>query len=234
MKPTIGITISLENERKYFVYKEYSDAIVQAGGIPYLFPFTRDREIIEGMARKLDGLLLTGGGDINPLFYGEDPIPELGEVTPERDEMELDLVRVCRDEKKPIFGICRGCQMLNVSMGGDLYQDLLAQKGSVLQHMQDAPRNHPSHSIRIKPDSILYNITQKTIIRVNSFHHQAARSVVSPLYVSATANDGVIEAIEGGEENHFVLGVQWHPERMFQVCEDAKKLFAYFVMRCQS
>lgn len=232
MKPAIGITVSIENERKDFLYREYSDAIVQAGGVPFLLPIVENTEIIGEMARRIDGLLLTGGGDVNPMFFGEEPMPGLGGVTPQRDIMELDLIKIFFDQKKPIFGICRGCQILNVFMGGDLYQDLKTQKESVLQHIQDAPRSHPSHSIRIKPDSTLYKITQKTIIRVNSFHHQAARSVVEPLHVSATAYDGVIEAIEGGDEDHFIMGVQWHPERMVCGCEDSRNIFSYFVQQC--
>ncbi|SEN06684.1 gamma-glutamyl-gamma-aminobutyrate hydrolase family protein [Lihuaxuella thermophila] len=228
--PKVGITMSTE-QKKLFVNRDYSDAIIQAGGIPFLLPYTEDPAIIGEMAAGCDGLLLSGGGDIDPAFFGEEPVPGLGDIVPERDQMEILLIREFMKQKKPILGICRGCQILNVALGGDMYQDLTSQKTPLLQHSQKAPRNHASHTIEIKEGSLLKSIVGKSSARVNSYHHQAVRVMASSLTASAWARDGVIEAIEG-KNDPFVLGVQWHPESMMLSHADAQKLFRAFVEAC--
>ncbi|MGA9173295.1 MAG: gamma-glutamyl-gamma-aminobutyrate hydrolase family protein, partial [Thermoactinomyces sp.] len=196
MKPVIGITMSLEQNQKQFLSREYSDAIIAAGGVPFLLPYTVDDELIMEMSERFDGLLLSGGGDIDPTLFDEEPHPGLGEIVPDRDEMEIALIEQFNAKNKPILGICRGCQILNIAMGGDMYQDLPGQKQAVLQHAQRAPRSHASHTIQIAEDSLIYSIFEKSLIKVNSFHHQAVRKVVPPLKVTAVASDGVIEAFE--------------------------------------
>ncbi|MBA4543946.1 MULTISPECIES: gamma-glutamyl-gamma-aminobutyrate hydrolase family protein [Thermoactinomyces] len=232
MKPVIGITMSLEQSKKQFLSQEYSDVIIAAGGIPFLLPYTVDDELIAEMSRLVDGLLLTGGGDIDPTLFDEEPHPGLGEIVPDRDEMEIALIEQFNAQRKPILGICRGCQILNIAMGGDMYQDLPGQKKAVLQHQQKAPRSHASHTIQIAEDSLLYSIFAKSLIKVNSFHHQAVRKVVSPLKVTAVASDGVIEAFES-IAHEFVVGVQWHPESMVAKDDHAKRLFRAFVAACE-
>jgi putative glutamine amidotransferase len=234
MLPTIGLAMSISDEDTCYLFQDYVDAVVQAGGVPLLLPITKDKKIIREFVEKIDGLLLTGGGDIDPKYFQEEPVYELGEVTPERDYMELEMIRTCLQDGKPIFGICRGCQILNVFFGGDLYQDLRSQRKAGVQHTQNSSRYHPTHSIAIKSDSILYKITKKTKIRVNSFHHQAARKVVFPLKVSARASDNVIEALEGEYNRTFILGVQWHPERMVRTSRDARNIMKYFILQCRN
>ncbi|TCS94698.1 putative glutamine amidotransferase [Hazenella coriacea] len=231
MKPIIGITMSLE-ENKQFTARQYTDAIIQAGGIPVLLPYTVDQTVINQWAHYIDGLLLTGGGDIDPILFDEEPIPGLGGIEPERDEMEIALIEQCMVHQKPIFGICRGCQILNVALGGDMYQDLPSQKQELLQHSQRAPRSHGAHLIRIEENTLLHQIIGKISTKVNTYHHQANRNPAPSLRVSATASDGVVEAVEG-TSYPFMIGVQWHPEHMTQTTEDAKKLFQAFVQACK-
>jgi putative glutamine amidotransferase len=231
MLPIIGITMSLEGDSKLFVKKEYSNAIIMAGGIPFLLPLTQKVHIINKMVQKLDGLLLTGGEDIDPTLFGEEPIDGLGEIIPERDQMEINLIHNVIEQKKPILGICRGCQILNVALGGDMYQDIKSQKKPVLQHFQRAPKSHASHSIHIHSSSLLFDIIQKMNIKVNSYHHQAIRNTASQLIPSAFSQDGIIEAVEGTAPN-FILGVQWHPECMVKVSKEALNIFRYFINKC--
>jgi putative glutamine amidotransferase len=224
--------MSLEDDRKQFVMRDYSDAVIRAGGVPVLIPYTTRDDVIALISEELDGLLLSGGGDIDPTLFDEEPHPGLGEIIPDRDEMEIALIEQFVSQNKPIFGICRGCQVLNIALGGDMYQDLLAQKASVIQHAQKARRSHASHTIQIHEQSLLYSILGKTSVKVNSFHHQAVRMVAPGLKVSAKAADGVVEAIES-ETQEFVLGVQWHPECMAHTADDAQKLFDAFVDACR-
>jgi putative glutamine amidotransferase len=230
--PRIGITMSLEQEGKQFVMRDYTDAIMEAGGIPFLLPYTVNERVIAQMSRDLDGLLLTGGGDIDPTLFDEEPHPGLREIVPDRDEMEIALIEHFMAQNKPIFGICRGCQILNIALGGDMYQDLATQKEEVIQHSQQAPRNHASHTVHISEGSLLHRIFNKNAAKVNSFHHQAIRSVAPVLRVSALARDGVIEAIES-QSHAFVLGVQWHPECMVKTDADSRQMFRAFVEACR-
>lgn len=231
MKPLIGLTMSLEKEAKQYLSKAYSDAVFQAGGIALMIPYTVEDRVIQQLSLKLDGLILTGGGDIDPTLFDEEPHPGLGEIVPDRDEMEIALIEQFLEQNKPILGICRGCQILNIALGGDMYQDLASQKQTILQHAQKAPRHHASHSITIVEDTLLYSIFQKGLSKVNSFHHQAVRNVVEPFRVSAVSKDGVIEAFES-KEHSFVMGVQWHPEDMVKKDTDAYSLFSAFVDAC--
>ena len=164
----------------------------------------------------IDGLLLSGGGDINPLLLGEEPSPALHSINPRRDLPELLLTRLAHDRQIPILGICRGCQILSAALGGSVYQDIdeeLRGKGEALRvkHSQDLPREYASHTVTVKPDSLLFRIMKSETLAVNSFHHQAVNLPGPHLCVSATASDGVVEAVESSEYKS-ILGVQWHPE----------------------
>ena len=226
----IGITMNLKEERNITVTKEYVDSLVRTCKevVPILLPVITEKEVLLKMCNLLDGLLLTGGGDIDPKYYKEEPQLELGEINPLRDEMELFLILEMYRQKKPILGICRGCQVLNVAFGGNLFQDITNL--TTLQHKQLAPRNYAFHSIKILRDTLLYKIFCKESIRVNSFHHQAINNI-SPLFkAAARTSDGIIEAIEGTFD-FFVVGVQWHPECM-QEDENAKRLFSFFLREC--
>ncbi|MXQ53676.1 gamma-glutamyl-gamma-aminobutyrate hydrolase family protein [Shimazuella alba] len=232
MYPMIAVTMALD-EKKYYVNKDYIQSIVQAGGIPFVISNINDPLMIQKMVRSCDGLLLTGGEDVDPNHYGEEPLPQIGVIVPERDELELHVVRLFLQQNKPIFAICRGCQLLNVAFGGDLYQDIPSQTASIINHEQKAPRGYPYHSIKVFAQSLLYRILQQEKIRVNSYHHQAAKTIREPLRVCAIADDGIVEAIESSIHD-FVLGVQWHPEGMAIVHDKyAQMLFDAFIHASQ-
>lgn len=229
MKPIIGVTASHEEEHVLLKH-EYADWILKAGGIPLVVPFTDDPSDIERICGTIDGLLLTGGADVDPDHYGEEPLPSLGRVTPERDRMELALTRRTAVSDKPVFAICRGVQVLNVAMGGTLYQDI-DSLGNRLQHSQKAPRSHLSHRVKVTEGTLLHRIAGAAEFRVNSFHHQAVRTPAPGFRIAAVASDGIVEAIES-ESHSFVLGVQWHPEHTAAVDPISRKLFFAFVEAC--
>ncbi|SFJ06972.1 gamma-glutamyl-gamma-aminobutyrate hydrolase family protein [Thermoflavimicrobium dichotomicum] len=231
MVPLIGITLSFDQESRFCLSRYYTDAVIKAGGVPILIPHLLESRQLEKVMHQVDGLILSGGGDMDPSFFGEEPHVGLGEIDPDRDQSELELVRLSLALKKPLLAICRGCQVLNVALGGDLYQDLHSQKELLIKHQQEAPRSYPTHSIQVDEKSLLARILGKTTLRVNSFHHQAVRNPGKNLVSSAKALDGVIEAIESTEDS-FVLGVQWHPECMVETDPFAKKLFLALVEAC--
>ncbi|MED1202395.1 gamma-glutamyl-gamma-aminobutyrate hydrolase family protein [Heyndrickxia acidicola] len=229
MKPIIGITSDVDLNSKHILSNDYPQAVIQNGGVPVILPIGID-ENVRQIAETIDGLLLSGGGDIDPAFFGEEPIQGLGEISPGRDSLELQLVKEMLEIDKPVLAICRGIQVLNVAAGGDMYQDIFSQASNpILQHKQKAARTHLSHSVNVVEQSILACVAGQTHFKVNSFHHQAIRKVPKPFIVTAWSSDGIIEAIES-KEHKFVLGVQWHPENL-AVNGDiiSKRLFEQFI-----
>lgn len=228
MRPIIGITCNLiDNGTVHSLNVDYARAVEAAGGMPVILP-AACTECTGQLLHILDGLILSGGGDLDPSCFGEEPVPGLGEITPERDLFELELTRQALKADLAILAICRGVQVLNVAMGGTLYQDINSQLGQVLKHRQDAPRWHASHKVNIKNGSLLSRILQSREIRVNSLHHQAINKVGYGLKVSAQAADGIIEGVES--DNHkFVVGVQWHPEAMWMKDQVQLRLFTALV-----
>lgn len=229
MKPVIGVTSSYDWEKKNYVSPaSYIESITTCGGVPILLPPTTKMDTKEIMA-IVDGVMLTGGVDVDPSHYGEPPIPTLGRVDPLRDSYELVVTKKAIECQKPLLAICRGIQILNVALGGTLYQDVYSQLEEPLKHSQMAPRYYPTHKVRILQDSELYKIFEKSEIRVNSFHHQAIKDLSQGLVANAWSEEGLIEGVENREEN-FVLGVQWHPERMIR--GEMVKIFRAFVEKC--
>ncbi|PAE26654.1 MULTISPECIES: gamma-glutamyl-gamma-aminobutyrate hydrolase family protein [Bacillaceae] len=215
MKPIIGVTSSLEAHR-LSVSLDNINSLVNAGAVPTVVPNLLDEENIMQLAETLDGLLVTGGGDIDPTLFGEEPHQKLGSICPERDIFEISIIQKMLALDKPILAICRGCQILSIAAGGDMYQDIYSQiGGNILQHSQKAPNWHASHFVNVNKDSLLYKITQTEKFKVNSYHHQAVRKMPENFEVCATSSDGVIEAYES-KKHPFVLGVQWHPECLAQ------------------
>lgn len=209
--PIIGITGNYQ-DGNLTLAPGYYTSILQAGGIPLVIPPFEDDNALIGLAENIDGLLLTGGADLNPLYMGEDPIRELHGINPKRDRQELLLTRLAANRQVPILGICRGLQVMNFALGGTLYQDIYSQKeNTLIKHCQDLDRSFASHFIQIEPDSMLHHIMKTTQMPVNSFHHQAAKEAAPGFKVSAVSADGVIEAIESTEHKS-MIGVQWHPE----------------------
>lgn len=195
---------------------DYAHGVEAAGGIPVVIPFLESEDNLVALADKLDGLLLSGGEDVDPLRYGEQPVIGLGKIVPERDALECNLMQAMIERGKPILAICRGIQLLNIALGGTLYQDLPTQWDSDILHAQRARRSHLSHAIRVSKDSKLFQLLGKQEeIYSNSFHHQAVKDCGRQLRPVAWDPDGLIEAVEH-ETLPFVVGVQWHPENLWR------------------
>ena len=231
MKPIIGITSNIDSTT-HSLQNTYIQAVIAVDGVPLLVPTGLECDV-QQISTLLDGLIVSGGGDMNPQLFNEEPVPELGNVTPERDTIELELVRHMLTLDKPILGICRGHQVLNVAFGGSLYQDINSQSASpILQHDQKAKREHQSHAVHIEKGTILASITDSKKIMVNSFHHQALKDIPSPLIVSGKASDGIIESIESPQHS-FVVGVQWHPEALMGKDDQVSmRLFSAYIKAC--
>ena len=220
-RPLIGISANTADV-DLTLRRVYCDQIVRAGGVPMVLPPVDDAEVLINMLEGIDGLVLTGGADYNPLWYGEQPEKELHTINSTRDLPELLLTRLAFNRQIPILGICRGVQTMAIALGGNLVQDLKTP----LKHGQDAPRSEATHSVTITEGSTLYALYgQETF--VNSFHHQAVKDCGSHLHVVATAPDGVIEAVESTEQKA-LMGVQWHPEWMG---DEGLKLFEWLTQR---
>lgn len=230
MRPLIGITCGIDHDR-YYLSRFYSQGVEAAGGIPVLLPPVA-ASCCPALHQKLDGLILSGGVDLDPAAFGEEPRIGLGEITPERDAFELALTKVFLATPKPILAICRGLQLLNVAAGGTLWQDIAALGKDTLKHTQEAPRWYATHTVEFVAGTKLHDIfKQSNSIRVNSFHHQAIKTVAEGFMVSAVATDGIIEAIEARDYPYW-LGVQWHPECMWEKDSRQMQLFESLVTAC--
>lgn len=237
MRPVIGLTHSIQlDEKKLYMPMSYSNVIREAGGTPVLLPITREDEVIEAYAALVDGVVFSGGDDIDPTVYGEDQLWACGDVCPLRDEFEIKLCRILLEKypEKPILGVCRGEQMLNVALGGTLYQDVKSQLPGCIAHQQHQIAPYTSHSVTIDDGTKLHAIYGDTKIATNSFHHQAVKDIAPGLIITARAADGVIEGFEKPDHPYFI-GVQWHPERLVEREENAahKQLFKSFVDACR-
>lgn len=237
MRPVIGLTHSIQqDEKRLMMPMSYSNVVREAGGTPVLLPITRDEEVIASYAELVDGVLFSGGEDVDPSFYGEEQLWACGDVLPLRDEFEIKLARILLEKypEKPVLGICRGEQVLNVALGGTLYQDLKSQLPGCIAHQQHQIAPYTSHKVAIDAGSKLHEIYGDTQIMANSHHHQAVKDIAESLVVTAKAADGVIEGFEKPDHPYFVA-VQWHPERLVEREENAnhKRLFKSFVDACR-
>jgi putative glutamine amidotransferase len=253
----IGITCGRkENEAHFYLSQAYVKAVQEASGLPVILPGCTGQKEMTGLLRLIQGLILSGGGDVDPVYFSEEPLPGLGEIDPARDIFELNFTRLALTAGIPVLGICRGMQVLNIAFGGSVYQDMFTQvkerpvsrlgtqadqgksdflpghqvlsEASCLEHYQKAPRRYPTHKVKIAAGTILARIFGVTELRVNSFHHQAVHQLAPGFIVSALAVDGIIEGIES--INHsFVLGLQWHPENL----EEHRVLFRALIKACK-
>lgn len=231
-KPVIGITAAhCTEELKTFPRQYYVEAVRKAGGIPVILPPVRTPEEATDVLNLISGLLLTGGGDISPVYLREDPQRGVGGCFPERDFSELLLTQLAMDQNLPLLGICRGIQVLAVAAGGEIYQDIPSQYPSAMEHSQTAPRQYAWHNVNIVEESVLFRLLNKTKIGVNSLHHQAVSAIPQGFIHCALASDGIIEGIEKPSAK-FCLGVQWHPESMMETEAHSKVLFIGFVKAC--
>lgn len=236
MVPFIGIPCQSDGSNRvakvprFSANQSYVRCVEAAGGLPFLIPLVEREDTLRAIYDRLDGLLLTGGADVDPACYGEAPHPKLGEVDGPRDRVELALTRWALADGLPILAICRGIQVLNVAAGGTLYQDIASQVDGAIEHTYypDNPRDLIAHPVTIEPDSRLAAILGSTTLGVNSLHHQAVRDVAPGFAVTARAPDGLVEAIEG-VDHPFALGVQWHPEELVEKDPRMRWLFEAFV-----
>ncbi|WP_418791631.1 gamma-glutamyl-gamma-aminobutyrate hydrolase family protein [Phosphitispora sp. TUW77] len=229
MKPLIGISCSFnQKDGRFFLPEAYVEAVINARGVPLILPGSGIIKAVAPYFRVIKGLLLAGGGDLDPRLFNEEPLPGLGEVNPDRDRFEIMLVRAAMQRRVPILGICRGIQVLNVACGGSVIQHIPLEIIDSLKHSQSAPRWHPTHQVSIAKESRLEGILQCDSTRVNSFHHQAVRRPANGFDVTARSSDGVIEAIER-RNSPFVIGVQWHPECMVSKDRNSRLLFRSFI-----
>ncbi len=232
-RPLIGITPWYDYDKKTTYIKDgYCEGVNRAGGLGMLIPMTVDGNVVDGIMARCDGFLISGGPDVDPKYYGEKNLPFNQDISPYRDLLEIHIIKKAIELNKPLLGICRGIQLMNVAMGGSLYQDIYSQikDRELVKHSQTAPKWYPTHNISIEMGSRILDIFGKQTVGVNSFHHQAIKEVAPGFAVSSRAEDGIIESIEYA--NHiFAVGVQWHPELMWRKDEAFLSLFEELV-RC--
>jgi putative glutamine amidotransferase len=201
---------------RYELKRAYADAVLAAGGLPLVLPYSDDPEVLAQLIAMIDGLVVTGGAfDVPPALYGEAPREGLGALKPGRTTFELALIRAALDQRLPLLGVCGGMQILNVALGGSLYQDIGADVPGALAHEQKTDRQTPAHPVLVRPGSLLARACGEGTLAVNSTHHQSVRRLGAGLIASASSSDGLAEAIELPAAA-FVLGVQWHPELLVQ------------------
>lgn len=223
--------INPEDQNEYtFSYtpKEFVEGVTNAGGLPIILPLGKPEQA-KAYIELIDVLLLAGGQDVDPSLYNQEPHEKLGELFKERDAFELALIKEAVRQKKPIAGVCRGMQLLNIAFGGTMIQDLSLEPTLTLAHVQSpVPLSETTHDITIESNSYLAEFLPKTVA-VNSYHHQAISQIAPDFKVTARATDGAVEAIEGVIEDSCILGVQWHPEQGFKTSPTDQQFFTYLV-----
>lgn len=230
-KPIIALTPYHNTEKdEPYMRPAYLKAIRAAGGIPVILPLEADEEELAQLVNHVDGILFTGGPDVHPFYFGEETQRFCGNVSMKRDSMELALLKLAMERKRPVLGICRGVQLINIGLGGDIYQDIPSQfkEDFPVAHMQPFGYDIPSHTVKVAKGTLLAGIAGSDVLRVNSMHHQAVRNLAPGLAASGFAPGGLIEAVEM-PGYPFLLGVQWHPEYLWEQDEAARGIFERFV-----
>lgn len=238
MKPIIGVTPDFNagdrkewggREPTYFLRARYIRAIEELGGVPLVLPLLADRATRRHLLRQIDGLLLTGSGpDLPPSLYGERQRYPFEIVSGRRANFELEMVKLAQKADVPLLGICGGMQTMNVACGGSLFQDIASQVSFSHTHRQHTRATNLSHRVAVEPGSLLRRIVRSGSMRVNSSHHQSVKAVAPSLIASALAPDGIVEAIES-PAHRFFLGIQWHPEFLFDRHPLHRRLFEVFL-----
>lgn len=221
------------SEPLLFLPLRYHASVEQAGGAPLVLPSTRSKSTLRRYLDTIEGLVISGGDfDIHPHHYGEKASKELGRLTPERTEFELELTRLALGRDLPVLGICGGAQAINVALGGSLYQDLATQLPTAAKHQQSAGKSSGGHRVQVTKRTLLYSVVGCPSLEVNTTHHQAVKKAGKGLIINAAAEDGVIEGIESVRHS-FVIGVQWHPERLMRRQPAQRRLFFSFLASCR-
>jgi putative glutamine amidotransferase len=240
--PLIGVTMSTTADGapgttppRAWLNNAYLRAVQEAGGIPLLLPPHLDRPALDTLWSRLDGVLLTGGGDVDPMRFGEAPHPTVAEVSEARDRLEIEVVERAVDQRRPLLAICRGIQVLNVALGGSLYQDIASDTGSTIAHSQSEPRRQTTHAVKVMGEGTRLGETLGAPeIAVNSLHHQAIKRLGRGLRDVAWAPDGIVEGVEASDTTSLVLGVQWHPEELVADHPGARNLFRTLISAAES
>ena len=220
---------------RFYLARHYGEAVAGAGGVPVHIPLIPDPELIKAFVERLDGVLLPGSAsDVDPLRYGREPHPKLGEVHPLKDETDMLVLKEVEARRLPLLAICFGMQVWNVYMGGSLIQDIASEVPKAHKHEQGAPRERRSHHVNIKPESLLASLSGEVGALVNSHHHQALEKIGEGLQVSAWSLDGLAEAVEDTREGRWALGVQWHPEIGWERDKLSASIFRSFLEAANS
>jgi len=231
MKPIIGMPSRVMSDATFLTKANYIQAVSAFGGIPVQLPDLKAEDAVQ-VVQGIDGLLLTGGWDVAPLLYGEQPHKNVTRTCRNNDLVEMALLREAIAQGKPVLGICRGIQVINVCLGGTLYQDIPMQTGSTICHYQDAAaRGEMTHTVQVEEGSHLAKILGSTQLEVNSYHHQCVKDVAQGLRATIHAPDGLIEGVEN--EDCSILAVQWHPESLYLLSQAHANLFISFLDRCK-
>ena len=232
MKPLVGVMPLWDDEKEsIWMLPGYLEGLQEAGATPIIFPMTQDPEELTRLVDMCDGILLTGGHDVTPSIYGEEPLEGKVSCCSKRDSMEKLVLEEAIIKDKPVLGICRGIQFINAVLGGTLYQDLPTQHPSSVEHHQTPPYDVPVHAVNVRKGTPLYECLGLEAIRVNSYHHQAVKDVAPGFEVMAGSEDGLVEAVYR-PGSKFLWAVQWHPEFSFKTDVNSKRIFRVFV-ECQ-
>lgn len=232
MKPKIGILSDVSNDQNVLTFATYIKALECVDALPIVLPYASKDETLEQLLALCDGILFTGGVDIDPKHYGAVKKETCGDIQPYRDELELKVFDMARKAGKPILAICRGIQLVNVAMGGSLYQDISSEVPSEISHVQSEGRFEPSHTVQVMAETPLYDLVGAERIIANSFHHQAIQRLADGLAVMAVADDGIVEAVYG-TDSQYLRAYQWHPERLAETHPHHRGIFEDFIRACR-
>ena len=229
-RPVIGISDFYRDGTNAAVSRTYVDAVLYGGGIPVVVPLIQDEDKLIELLNSLDGVIFTGGEDFDPAYYNETPIPQMGRVNAPRDAFDIKLLQLAAERSIPILGICRGVQLINIVFGGSLYQDLPAQyTNKSIKHRQTQPQSEASHSVIVEDQTVFADIVKERMLLVNSLHHQAIKKVAPGFRVAGKSPDQIVEVIEKVDDDHWIVGVQFHPEIRFLKDNAMRRIFQRFI-----
>lgn len=229
----IGLTAALDdNVQRSLLNLDYTQSVLRGGALPLVLPICTDEKALDAMFDAVDALVFTGGADVAPSLYGEEKLPFCGELCPDRDQMEIHLLRRALNEGKPFLAICRGFELFNIILGGTLYQDIAQQMSDEIYHPRYETPRTKVHGMNVVKGSLLHTVTGLDTFEVNSRHHQGVKTVGKGLVVSATAPDGLVEGLEL-PDHPLAFGIQWHPEALSDRYPEALAIFKLLTARAE-